>query len=158
MTNAFDLNGDGYSETLGEDLNGDGVIDAVMQDTNLDGYVDSYGWDTNYDGATDTVAVDANQDGYLESAGWDTNRDGVVDTVAADTNGDGALEIVQQPAAYDPYATSTIVGGSPNYDGVAGLMITLAGITGNVTWGTPDSDYDGYNDNDDWYPNDPNRR
>ncbi|MET0735733.1 MAG: hypothetical protein ABWY55_08840 [Microbacterium sp.] len=157
MTNAFDLQGDGYSETLGEDLNGDGAIDAVMQDTNLDGTVDSYAWDANYDGVIDTAATDSNQDGYIEAAGWDTNGDGVLDTLAADANGDGALEIVQQPGVYDPYSMGSTVGGTRYNDGLTNLIVAIAEQTGQVAWGSGDYDSDGIIDSRDYHPEDRTR-
>jgi hypothetical protein len=50
-----------------------------------------------------------------------------------------------------------VVGGTPSFDGPAGLIIEIADETGQVTGGTPDSDGDTFTDDRDAAPADPRR-
>ncbi len=50
-----------------------------------------------------------------------------------------------------------VVGPATNPDPFVTLMQTLAAETGQATFGTPDSDHDGWNDDLDMRPNDPYR-
>ena len=50
-----------------------------------------------------------------------------------------------------------IISSPTNPDGFYKLMMTMAAVTGQATFGTSDSDHDGYHDNIDYYPSDPYR-
>lgn len=157
------------------DTNGDGIADAWIQDSNGDGRPDTVGFDRNQDGIYDGVAVDQDGDGFSELIGVDSNQDGVYELIqmngqlATDTNGDGAADSWSPSTTTsvvggnnasdytvqgDTYVPSGIVGGTPSYDGVGGLILDIADETGTATFGTPDSDADGYNDAIDHRPYD----
>lgn len=143
------------------DTSGDGIADAWVSDGDGDGRIETVGFDNNQDGVYDGVALDQNADGYFETVGVDRNQDGVYEElavngqVAVDSNGDGAADSwTTSPSSSTSYEPSGIVGGAPTYDGADGLLLDIAAETGTATYGAPDSDFDGYNDDVDHRPND----
>jgi hypothetical protein len=55
-------------------------------------------------------------------------------------------------------AADFLVGPPTNLDPVVNLIYTLVEETGQPVFGTPDSDRDGWDDNEDMRPHDPFRR
>ena len=147
---AYDLDGDGWADTWLGDTNGDGRFDGALFDRNQDGYTDGLAYDVTGNGAFDIYGLDNNQNGYYELFGTDSNDDGAIDTAYFDLNENGVEDSNEQM-----YPSSAIVGGTPTYSGVGGLLLTMARITGKATFGSGDSDRDGYHDSNDRYPYDP---
>lgn len=145
------------------DSNGDGIGDVGAADANLDGIDDSYAVDADFDGYAETLAVDSTGDGVVDTYTIDTDNDGALDSAGWDTDQDGAADYIQGPGTGGQVVSMTtsanvaIVGGSPQYTGLPDLLNQLADATGNPTYGTPDSDYDGTFDSHDAYPTDPYR-
>jgi len=80
----------------------------------------------------DFYTLDNNQNGYSEVYASDSNDDGAIDVVWLDMNENQVEDSNEQM-----YPTYAIVGGAPTYDGLGGLLLTAAGITGRVAWGSP---------------------
>ena len=154
--------------TQAYDANGDGIYDSYATDTNGDGYAETIHLDQNQDGCIDGAGVDANADGYMETVGGDFNQDGRYETVVTngltyvDTDGDGLADTQQTTYSNgdytmtgDTFAPSGVVGGTPSYDGVGGLVVDMAGQSGTAAWSDGDYDGDGIYDSQDSYPSNP---
>ncbi|CAN5825206.1 hypothetical protein BH24ACT5_BH24ACT5_11770 [soil metagenome] len=154
-----DGDGDGYAEGWLIDRWEDGTADIEAYDSDLDGTLDLYGFDRNNDGVHDAAASDPDENGILNSFAFDTDFDGYFDSWATDVNENGVPDAheVGQASAGTYGGGYAIVGPPTNPDGFYNLMITMAGMTGQATFGTPDSDHDGYHDDIDYYPSDPLR-
>ena len=146
----YDLDGDGWADAWFGDANGDGWFDGALLDRNEDGYTDGLVYDVSGNGVFDLYSLDNNQNGYSEIYGADTNDDGAIDVVYLDMNENGVEDTNEQM-----YPTHAIVGGAPTYDGLGGLLLTAANITGRATWGSGDSDVDGVYDQYDPQPDNP---
>jgi hypothetical protein len=148
----YDLDGDGWADAWFGDANGDGWFDGALLDRNEDGYTDGLAYDLSGNGVFDFYTLDNNQNGYSEIYASDSNDDGAIDVVWLDMNENGSEDSNEQM-----YPTHAIVGGAPTYDGLGGLLLTAAHITGKATWGSGDSDRDGIYDSSDYYWDDPTR-
>lgn len=62
FTAPFDLDGDGYDESIAGDLDLDGYIDSVFMDLDADGAVDTTVLDLDADGVAETVWFDLDGD------------------------------------------------------------------------------------------------
>lgn len=148
----YDLDGDGRADTWLGDMDGNGWFDGALFDRNEDDVTDGIAYDSTGNGSFDVYGLDNNQNGYNEIWGVDSNDDGAIDTAYLDMNENGTEDSNEQM-----YPTSTVVGGTPTYQGVSGLLLTMAHITGKATWGSGDSDKDGIYDSSDYYWDDPAR-
>lgn len=145
----YDVTGDGWNETWMTDGNGDGWIDLAAFDLDLNGVRDGLAWDSSGNGLFDIIGMDANESGTYEVYGVDQDDNGTIDVAYFDVNENG-VEDTQE----NMYPTTAYVG-QPTYGGTGQLLLTMAAMTGSATWGTPDSDGDGWNDRNDDYPSDP---
>jgi hypothetical protein len=137
--------GDGVADVEAYDWNQNSVLELIRIDTNNDGLIDLFGVDTFENGRLDRVDLDYNQDGWTDHSIYDVDEDGIDDAVEAAqsmTTGTPGVAIISSPT---------------NPDGFYNLMMTMAAVTGQATFGTSDSDHDGYHDNIDYYPSDPYR-
>ena len=146
----YDLDGDGWADAWFGDVDDDGWFDGARLDRNEDGYFDGLVFDVSRDGVFDFYTLDNNQNGYAEIYAVDTNADGAIDAVWLDMNENGVEDSNEQM-----YPTHAIVGGAPTYDGLGGLLLTAAKITGRATFGSGDSDVDGTYDQYDPEPTNP---
>lgn len=156
----IDSNGDSYAEGWGIDRWEDGTFDIEAYDTNVSGVLDVYLFDRNNDGVHDIRLTDPDENGWCNVFEVDTDFDGQFDLVIYDANENSVPDSQENVGqSYStPYDSGyAIIGPPTNPDGFYNLMITMAGMTGHATFGTPDSDHDGYNDNLDYYPGDPYR-
>ncbi len=136
----------GY-DTLNWDASGDGVSDVIGHDWNHNGIFERIYLDTNLDGLFETVAYDTAEDTFIDLVDVDVNLDGVFDQ-----------NVYSSPAVMYTGTPGVATISSPtNPDGFYTLMMTMAAVTGQPTFGTPDSDHDGYLDSNDDYPYDPYR-
>jgi hypothetical protein len=97
--------------------------------------------------------VDQDNDGALETHAFDTDGDSVLDTVVTDANFNGVDDRAE--SAGDPVSqliqdigAGTVVGPATDRDPVSQLILDLAEETGQATFGTPDRDHDGRDDNE----------
>lgn len=127
----FDINGDGYEESIALDTNDDGELDVIASDLDGDGRIDTVVADTDYNGEPDIIIQETNMvevealyasetneagtisqqpemetadldgDGYEESILADTNADGNFDMVAADLNMDGKIDTIAADTNHD---------------------------------------------------------
>lgn len=109
---------------------------------------------------TEVWVYDDDQNGYFERWVVDTNGDGGMDTFVTDTNQDGVFDSMLVDANLNNLddrieAGSMVIGPPTNLDPTVALIIQLAGETGTPVYGAPDSDHDGWNDNQDYSPSDP---
>ena len=152
MGDPFDTDGDGLADAIRFDADGDGFEESAALDTNRNGLYDTILVDRAGTGFADVVAVDDNEDGVLDRALVDQDGDRVLETAVSlntgvpDANDNGVDDRVEQMGA--------VVGGAGRPDGLPGLLITLAEHSEQATFGTPDSDGDGYNDEQDARPYD----
>jgi len=155
MTEMIDSNHDGTVDQVRFDANGDGYNDASAWDQDQNGRYESMGFDTDRAGDSELVAYDDNQDGIFERVtadqdnngqhevnAFDTNHDGVHDTVKIDANVNGMDD--REEAAAD-----MIIGPVTNRDPISQLILDLVEETGQPVFGTPDTDHDGWDDNED---------
>jgi len=130
----WDASGDGVSDVIGHDWNQNGIFERIYLDTNLDGLFETVAYDTAEDTFIDLIDVDANLDGVFDQ--------NVYSSPAVMYTGTPGVATISSPT---------------NPDGFYTLMMTMAAVTGQPTFGTPDSDHDGYLDSNDDYPYDPDR-
>ena len=142
----FDSNGDGYDDVIAHDQDENGLVEVMEMDSNGDGYIGMRVYDDAQDGVFERATVDEDGNGDHETHAFDVDQDGVLDTVVRDANFNGMD---------DAQELTGMVIGSPSYDGVAGLVIALAGEAGQAVFGEPDSDSDGWDDSEDARPYDP---
>ena len=142
----YDVTGDGWNETWMIDGDSNGWIDMAAFDFDLDGVRDGLAWDSSGNGLFDIIGIDANETGVYEAMAVDQNDDGNIDIAYFDVNENGV-----EDSQENMYPTTAYIG-KPTYGGVGQLLLTMAAMTGSATWGTPDSDGDGWNDNDDFRP------
>ena len=109
--------------------------------------------DRDNDGWYELTAIDSYENGVIDWVGVDGNLDGVWDTIVQDFDENGVDDYSQWEYISGGVA---VIGPVTNPDPFYTLMLQLAGEFG-PTFGTPDSDHDGYNDNVDYYPGDPFR-
>lgn len=146
------------SSAGGFDTNGDGIIDQIWLDSWDDGSADLYLYDVDQNGWFESVSADTDNDGYREAAAWDTNGDGVFDLADFDTNLDGYFDspvTLGGVDIYDAILGNTFVGAPTNPGAFYTMMTSMAAVSGGATYGTPDSDCDGYHDGvdpDPWNP------
>lgn len=141
----IDSRDDGVTDVLAEDRDQNAVFEAVSFDTNNDGVFDAVGYDTNQNGILDQGRFDYDFDGDYESVSFDVNENGLENATEA------------TPGLAASIMGATVIGPPTDPGGFYTLMTTMAAFTGQATFGTPDSDYDGFNDLDDPYPTDPTR-
>jgi len=142
-----DDDGDSSYDTLNVDTSGDGYADVTAHDWNHNGIFEQIFLDTNYDGVTDAVLYDNPEDSFPDLIDVDGNQDGVFEQ-----------NVYSSPAAMSTGTPGVATISSPsNPDGFYNLMLTMAAVTGQPTYGTPDTDHDGYSDNIDASPYDPYR-
>ena len=154
----YDDNGDGTYDTVRVDRWGDNVSDVQAYDWNQNGILERIDLDTNNDSLIDLVGVDTNENGRLDRVDFDGNQDGWTDYSVFDLDENGVDDAVQSPQVMFTGTPGVATISSPtNPDGFYTLMMTMAAMTGQPTFGTPDSDHDGYHDNIDYYPGDPFR-
>jgi hypothetical protein len=154
----YDETGDGTYDTVRVDRWGDGVADVEAYDWNQNGVLELIRIDTNNDGLIDLFGVDSWENGYLDRVDLDHDQDGWIDQSIYDVDENGVDDAIQASQVMTTGTPGTAVISSPtNPDGFYNLMMTMAAITGQPTFGTPDSDSDGWNDNVDFYPSDPYR-
>lgn len=128
----YQLDSDRFYDAATIDTNGNGWIDRMWFDVDNDSRFDTHVYNSiGHESFLEVVTYDFNEDGRLEAWAQDVDQRSGFDIFYVDSNRDGRFE--------GPYATSvagltrpTIVGGIPRPDGLAGLTIYLAGLTGNV--------------------------
>jgi hypothetical protein len=152
----YDDTGDGVYDTVRVDRWGDGVADVEAYDWNQNNVFELIKVDTDNDGLIDVYGVDTTENGYLDRVDLDFNEDGWADQVIYDSDEDGindAVEVSQSMTTGTPGVA--IISSPTNPDGFYNLMMTMAAVTGQATFGTGDADHDGWNDNLDYSPYDP---
>lgn len=152
----FDLNGDQIYDTVRVDRWGDGVADVEAFDWNQNGVFELFTLDTNNDGVNDVYAVDTYENGYLDRVDFDYNLDGLTDHSVYD-NDENGVDDAAQISLNDAILGATVVGPPTSPGAFSTLMTTMAGITGQATFGSGDWDGDGWFDYQDWHPSDPTR-
>jgi hypothetical protein len=160
MTESFDTNLDGTSDAIRFDSNADGYNDAAAFDQDQNGIYEAMIADTDGTGDAEVSMHDTDQNGVFETMQVDTDNDGFVDVVAADLDQNGVLDVASGVANTDADVREAIVGGTvvgpaTNRDPVTGLILDLAGETGDVAYGPGDRDHDQLNDDVDPRPDDP---
>lgn len=130
----LDTSGDRISDVIAHDWNHNGIFERIYLDTNLDGRFDAVAYDNPEDTFTDVVDVDLNQDGVFDQ--------NVYSSPAAMYTGTPGVATISSPT---------------NPDGFYTYIMTMTAITGQPTFGTQDSDHDGYLDSNEDYPYDPFR-
>ena len=161
----YDQNFDGETDAVAWDQTGDGVADSVAFDSDQDRVHEVIALDPDQDNVTNVWMVDANENGVFEQALVDETGDGVVDTQVVDVDENGVLDTVvrdQAPANTDAEVREavigpTVVGPPSNIDPVTGLIISMAGETGQAVWPDGNRDGDRWDDKDDAAPDDPLR-
>lgn len=160
------------------DRNGDGRVDAVVvpnadgttwvfNDNDQNGAFELatvYGADgtpavtlvdSDQNGVYDKGFVDQNHNGVPDLVAIDTDLDGVFDSTYLDANENGVLDVNETDAHQSSYNPGQMVGPVTNPNWFYSLMLRGAEETGTVTYGSPDSDGDGWYDNQDYHPTDP---
>jgi hypothetical protein len=155
------------------DSNGDNIIDVILIDRWEDGVADVYAQDLDQNGVLEGYLLDADNNGVIDTYGYDWNQNGIIeiamivtttdaygqlipDAIFRDADENGVEDSQQLATASYPIFDG-IVGPVTSPDGFYSLMTSMAGITGQATFGTSDSDGDGWHDNQDFYPDDPYR-
>jgi hypothetical protein len=149
----YDTNADYVYDTVMVDRWGDDVADIVALDLNQNGIFESIHLDLDNDNVLEVTAIDRQENGFLDRVGVDANLDSVWETIIEDSDENGVDDYSQWEFISGGVS---IVGPVTNPDGFYTLMMTMAAMVG-PTFGTPDSDHDGYHDNIDYYPGDPFR-
>ena len=148
----MDANFNGNAEDLRFDIDNDCRWDTrLWNSVGGDHFAESLTFDMNEDGRWEFWLADTNQLEGFEVVYFDDNRDGYYDRWAYMAN---ATSTATRAGVYLDH---TVVGGAPEYDGLAALGLTLARFTGQAY--SPPSDRDGDNRPDviDKYPWDPSR-
>ncbi len=152
-----DGNGDGIPDGVLIDSRDDGVTDVLAEDRDQNGVLEVVSFDTNNDGVFDAVGYDTNQNGTLDQARFDYDFNGDYESISFDLNENGLEDATEATDLAASEMGATVIGPPTDPGGFYTLMTTMAAFTGQATFGTPDSDYDGFNDLDDYYPTDPTR-
>jgi hypothetical protein len=148
------------SESWYTDEDGDYAYDTLNLDTSGDGYSDIVGHDWNHNGIFEQIYLDSNFDGVFDAVAYDNPEDSFTDLIDVDVDQDGVFEqnvYASAAAMYTGTPGVATISSPTNPDGFYTLMMTMAAVTGQPTYGTPDSDHDGYLDSNDDYPYDPYR-
>jgi len=127
----WDLDGDGYAETMTTDADGDGSFEAVNFDLDRDGYYE-------------TLVADSDLDGVVDTVGFDTDRDGYTDLVFPLTS-----------PSVGPHPSLGTVSAATDPGFLPSLMNTMTVFTSQPAWATGDYDGDGWPNDLDYHPVDP---
>ena len=132
----FDIDNDCRWDTrLWNSLGGDHFAESMTYDMDEDGRWEIWLADTNQREGFDVVYFDDNRDGYYDRSAYMAS--------AASTSLRNAI------------LDNTVVGGAPQYDGLAALGLSLARFTGQAYFPAGDRDRDGRADDRDPCPTDP---
>jgi hypothetical protein len=157
IVDTTDTNGDGYIDGYGIDRWGDGSYDIVANDMNENGIIEGFMVDLNNNAWLELTAANYNENGIIDLVAWDTDEEGTWDTYFTDTNQNGIgdhLETQGVPPGANIAGSAAIVSAPTNPSAFYNLMLTMAGMTGQATFGDGDSDGDGWYNNQDWHPDD----
>ena len=145
----MDANFNGNPEDQRFDIDNDCRWDArLWNSVGGDHFAESMTYDMNEDGRWEIWLVDTNQREGFDVVYFDDNRDGYYDRWAYMAN---AASRTLRDAILD----NTVVGGAPQYGGLAALGLTLARFTGQAYYTAGDYDDDRRPDNIDPCPRDP---
>ncbi len=128
---AWDADGDGYSETLLINTDGDAAYDAVSSDTDLDGVADTTWVDADNNGVYEAIGVDGDEDGEVDQIWTDADQDGVTDGQPAPDNQNSVIPAGQPGGPTPDPQNSVIPAGQPGGPAlVAGPVDSSTGGTG----------------------------
>jgi hypothetical protein len=145
----MDANFNGNAEDLRFDIDNDCRWDTrIWNSVGGDHFAESMTYDMNEDGRWEFWLADTNQREGFDVVYFDDNRDGYYDRWAY-------LATAASRTLRDAILDNTVVGGAPQYDGLAALGLTLARFTGRAYLPAGDWDRDGRADDSDRCPSDP---
>ncbi len=143
----------------------DNSVAVTFQDGDQNGQYDGASVDQNGNGKPDTWLADTTGDGQFDTQLVDLNENGVDDSREAGSAATGTPLVGGSGWSFTSGTGEGVVGTGfgmvgpvTNPDPLYELIVGIAGETGVVAYGPPDSDHDGVYDNYDAHPHDPFKR